>query len=862
DLKNRLLEANAVNRSQREIWSEGRRLERESVIADTVANAGRRRPLKMLKRLATDPESPRWIKSLLSLGNRSTIAHLIGGRLGTMLREDVWDGERRVYDLWMRGRDAVKAAVERAGLEWGSEDLRRISSLTFGDKAEVLAIEIDGRTVEATPAEWMTLYALLGDEGHGSHLRHGAPIVFARQRVSGQPIPMGRVNADLVIRQLPDELKRIVDDAKRWYGRNVTPAEAKAFREHFGFAMEKFHGYFRGKRVPADAKAREEMLGQADAGGSAPGHEPRLSGMGAWKLRDEAATKAPYLIGDFFGEFDSMVKESAARIFMNKTVRSLQSLLLDKDQVQPALTKAYGRELLPVLSEMINDSAIVFKRPRIRSRFNRWLSKASRNVARAFLSVAPSPALKNIGGVFKLAAVIEPKYLAPATRETFSGDVYKRLIAASPFLRYRHEQSAALRAYNAIENLESDLLGPPKKRELVKRAAKGQLGRLGELADRSRMMDWADARASVVAFRAYELQAEKEHADWTPRQRLEWAAERAERAVRQTQNPTTTIDRTRIAARHVDDLVSSLLMFRSDSLASLNLLLQGMMTGPKATLRNVAAVSANHAWAAAVSAALRVGPIAAAAAIAGTGDDEKYRKGRRSFWSVFGEEFASNTLGVVPYAPEATEGAVRSVQVVWGTESPTEFRFSPSPVVRALEDGFQGLINVGRGVKSAHDAQTEAEARRAAKLWHGGLYDAAVNGSTLAGLPVQPTAAILRRVYQGATAEIDPKTARDAAAAAVKRGDQAEAARAIAAALRTAAPGELEKTITATRNALFDHGPKGKLTEKEWQAKLKASPADAKRLRKEQADWELSVWRAMREPSAAARKRTREAKGK
>jgi hypothetical protein len=781
----------------------------------------------------TKPQTSLRFNAAVAHMNRDTIARFMGdGSLRRMLVEDVWAAENKYqHDLYL-GAEARRQAVETTGLEFGSPEARKLSATTAGDKADSVMIKAGGKNIEMTPAEVGGLIARITDlEARGKLLDAG----FVLDRLpNNEPIRISRDEIKPLERSTDptiDRMRRIVAALKDDLAERVTPAEAASFREHFGYDMELHPGHWHQRRK-IDRSGTPGMID-----GSAHAPAPTLSSMGAWKLRDPAANKSPYLIGDVFAEHADMIREAAARTHLNQPTRNLQVLLRD-GALQDAVTKRYGPDFWKAINDTARQSAIILEPPQVESKIKRGVEYMKRNYSRAVLSANPSPILKNLGGIAKIPAYIEPKYVALAMKDMASPAVYKRMIEGSPFLRARHEQSAAIRASHALGEV-SDVLGKPSLPQLMREAKSRPWKTLGELADRLPFFSWADSRASVVAWRANELKVEALHPDWTPAQKTKWVAEQTEPVIRRTQNPGSIIDMSRTAAKHRGDMLSLGMMFQSDNIVNLNMLIQGAMEGKKEFAKKAAGVAANDAWAASVTTMLRAGLPALVAIAAGKGAEYALQKHSDDAKDTFVKEALKNGLGKFYGANQLADIADAIWTALADNKPSSRLDTLTDPITSTITGGVRALVGAAdTGAKLLEDQNEKQQAKTIDSMLRN-LERLGLAGSNLAGMPIAPVYALGKRLVRAGTEGPDQAKVVRLASAALRGGNTEGAAKAIRTAAQAAKDSdERDKLLKAIRERMRDHGPRGAMSAKDWEAHLASKSPEARRaLEAAQDEW-------------------------
>lgn len=175
---------------------------------------------------------------------------------------------------------------------------------------------------------------------------------------------------------------------------------------------------------------------------------------------------------------------------------------------------------------------------------------------------------------------------------------------ASPYFRQRYDTSIFRRVTPSLGE-RPPTLGSSSVRELGGRLLDvtkptRSLGALGELIDKIPILNAFDSVASQVAWGAAEAKADR--LGLKGAERDAFVAREAERAVRRTQNSSSPLDMSGIAARARGSLLSPFLQFTSDANKSWNLLWSAWYRGDASFRRALVGVALNAAFAAAVSA--------------------------------------------------------------------------------------------------------------------------------------------------------------------------------------------------------------------------------------------------------------------
>lgn len=594
-----------------------------------------------------------------------------------MLSEDLWDRETAKHAQDLAGREALAEAMQSAGFTPGSDEVQRWSAEVMGGgkrgwkRAGRSNVTLgDGRVLEMTPAEHMALYGTLTDGDAGPQIASGrAPVRFERQQLTGEPVRLGPGDAERIIDALDPKMREIVDRAKQFIEREIRPGVFEAFREQKGYDLIPVENYYRTRRDRSESgqeaqivrtnalRALKALEGEHAEGSMRHGFRQALENLGFLKPRTGGSS--PYLIGDFFGDYTSMVQDGSTVAHMTRAVRQLESVT-GNPTVRSALTRVYGKGITRHLDRFTQDAKLMFRPPR--TNLERVHQGLVRNISRAVLTLNPSAMLKNIGGVFKLIDQINPVDLAAGMRSMYSRDV-NTILKTDGFFRERYD-GTAYRRVSPMLGERLPMAGETSAADAAVRMLKvwrpGEAyGAMGDLIDRLPLYDAADAvpiRAAIAARLHEAKRIGIPEAD-----RLTWAARQAQHAVRRTQNTASALDMSNFAAENRGGLATSITIFKSDAYKAWSMLRGAAGERGVASARFARALSGvalNSAWASAVTAGLSM---AAIRGMMGVPQDDKDRTVAENFVRAF----LRNTAGMVPGLEETV---LNPVLAAWDTK--------------------------------------------------------------------------------------------------------------------------------------------------------------------------------------------------
>ena len=860
----RVHELRASQRHFAQVLAEGKMVSRTEVVDELLANMAKKHQfIKDTRRVKGDPDASALSKFFWLGDNRDTMAAILGdGRFGDMLNRAIVEGETRMMADENRGEEARRKIIEAEGWKWGSTELRELSAAAEGQRAKLVTLNFPSGAVikDATPAEVAELYAVATDSDARKKILGGTPVKLARTEYTlGQSEGVKLKRADLVYLEkvIDPKLKRVVDGLKADFLKNVTPGERASYREHFGFDMPQWKGYWhtRRRREQQDPKA---LVGNWNESG------PRsLASTSMWKERVENPGKAPYLIGDVFQTHAKMVRDAAARTHLNRPVRSLHAVLRDS-AVQTAVRQRLGTGFYRNLARKAEESAVILASSnRESSTFDRVVLGGVRNLYRGFLSFNPNSILQNIGGASRVLPYIDPAYYAAGSKGMADPAVFKRMVEASPFLADKHTKNAAVMTAQTLGET-SEVLGPLMAGDLRKRLslvklAKNPTGLMqwfrdaGTAIDRVPLYSFGDSRPSVFTWAAKEAEVNAKHPEWSAKRKTEWVARETEALIRRTQQPHTTIGMPTLQAAWRGTWKAAFVQFTSDAIAQTNMLRSAYFRhGVKSRefWRAVAATQLNTVVSNVIRFFFRNGVRLIAAGLAGN-EDERYlteSQGRgwvEQFARFMLTEHAALNAGSVYFGSQVYELGEALVAAM--TDRPSRSAdMALTPIGRSMADtlryGMEWVKAISKDVEGMSDADRERLAEQRAKA----LERTLTTGLPLAGVPLVPIYNLYKRAVRGATGQADAKVTYGAATERLKAGDPAEAGRILRLIMRQEP--DRAKAIDKARTALIRRGPMGTLTETERTQVLRSMPAaERDRVVTERREWTQNVNRAIRE---------------
>ncbi len=658
-----------------------------------------------------------------------TVGAMMGDAdLNRLISEDFWDGETAVHADRKRAMDALKKMLERAGYEWGSDRLANLSRAASGRRADVLTLKLpNAGSVDATPGEWMGLYATATDAGAREEILDRTGITWSRDKRM-DPILLTVADLDALESQLPETLRSVVLAAKRYIEKRVRPGVFRAYREQTGHDLIPVDFYWPTHRnyvQPPPERLINTSSGQV---------RRALEKLGFLKEREGG--RMPYLINDFFKEFHDHTFEAAAVTHMTRRVRSAENVFKDP-RMQKAIEGAFGDGMNREIGEIIEAAKLITQVPRTMSeQATAWLK---RNFAKAVLLLNPKTWMKQIGGVFKLltAKGLSLKHWTAGVGRMFSAEVSK-ILSDGAYFRDRYEDSIWRRVTPALGERvpllgESGALDAGLRLVMGAKTPGGPLakawgqvasryGAMSDLIDRITILNWFDSLSARVAIAGKLAQAEAENVPEESRRR--WVEREAEYLMRRTQNGHSSLEQSSLARRSRGDLLGAFLMFTSDSTKTYNMVARAWQGDKEDKAKALVALALNALW----------------AMIVGGLSTLLFKRDPEKAMAAAARELGNNTLGLA-YGGSAAVDAVSAFgraltgQPVWHGSN-----VATAPMFRSVEQLEKGIQIMVKGLGSEGTFRTgprRGQDRRAAYLWEGGE-KAALAATDILGIPISP----------------------------------------------------------------------------------------------------------------------------
>jgi hypothetical protein len=671
--------------------------------------------------------------------------HLTPDTIGAMMGDpdahkllalDFFEGEDLVHADRKSAEDAMKTIVEAAGYKWGSDELMSLSRSSSGRASEVMTMKLpDAGSIDATPAEWMGLYATATDAGANANILDGTGITWNRDKYMDE-FKLSAADLEALEAQLPKPLKQIVVETKRYIESNVREGVFAAYREQTGFDLIKVQNYWPTKRNRNQPPAERLINAKPTTVRRA------LENLGFLQER-EPATNTPYLVGDFFKVFHDHTYEAAAMTHMTRRVRSTENVFKDK-RVRREIAKKFGDEMNTEIDKIIEAGKLID--PQDLKPLQRTVNMMSRAFSKAKLTLNPVTWMKQIGGVFNLLAYVSPPRLVRAIGKMWSAEV-NEIMSEGAYYHNRYNDAVWRRVTPALGE-RGPLLGQPDMLAIGKRLAlgdkvaggifrkiwagqvKGRAGAIGDAIDRIAILNWFDSLCARVAIAA----KLDEHKGLGKNERIERATRESALLMRRTQNGHSVLEQSSFARDSRGTLASAMLLFTSEPIKRYNMITRGYAEdGLRGAARGGLAGALNTAWASMV--------VYLFGGLLGDDDEKRAADAKSEFVrGVTGISYAAAPLN------DMIDAVVRATAV---QPQKRNADYTQVPALRPVEDLVRGIGDIAASLGPAGEGrfksgENRGESKAGVMLWDG-VERVGLSVSDMLGLPISPGYRYIRR---------------------------------------------------------------------------------------------------------------------
>lgn len=637
---------------------------------------------------------------------------------------------------------ALKDALEKSGRTWGSEKLLGTSRVAFGDKeATAVPLKLSGGEIKATPAEWLSAAAHLGDQQTADQVLRGRKINWDRDK-NATPFTIKPGDIRTISNWVKENGWQPVVDAMKSHIEGNRQRLFDVVKKLRGDVLTPYKGYW-SRRIN-----RAQQIDEANLPDAKAVIDRKLENMNFLKSRDENA-QAPILFGDAFQEYLKHTHDAAMVMNMADPVANATAFLSHPSLVQ-AIERHYGADMLDYLKTYLKGA--IGGRGEATTGFDKFQNAITKNFARAQLMANPSPWLKQIGGILKLTAEIPYKHWVSGLKDAMSPKIYKEMTDASATLWDRHEGNFAHLASPMLGEA-GPTLGEMTLKDAVKRFGRGvargdikqAYGSTLQMVDKLKAMNYFDSMVSRTAWSARKQQVNAEHPDWTPEQKKDWMVETVNRDISRTQNTGDSLHMSGFSRKNLHSpYARAMLLFSSDNNKNFNMLQRAAHMPAKDAARTVTSIALNTLWSSLVNTARYAGiPLAARALLGGPSDEDMGKQKQDTAAQSMAWNIAKNLAGTV----YGGDNAVRIVESMAKQSKEADVNTAPEEVMSQL---FTGLSQIGAAMGQDGEFKSgphKGEGKSQVNAMRG-LEQILIGGSGIAGLPIPPAYLMGKKAYQ------------------------------------------------------------------------------------------------------------------
>lgn len=575
----------------------------------------------MLDRLSQRPELPKtgegrgaeeayWKRVARNRTNwESMLEDLDGwqaGGVGKRLFAQVLRGRRESLRLQHEFQDAFAEMVRANGFP----SLAAFQAELSGTLGRALQKRVKVKVGEADSislGQAAYLYAASSDDGFIARIGAGQRMQF-RDDSTGKPFVLTKATLDAVAKQIPANVRKIIDDGKALYDAQFFDRMSRVNKRLKGFHLEKERGYWgiklnrrysEGAGTPMSWR-RQVIRALEEAG---------------FMQERVGPSKSPMLIGDFGTDIMLRSRAAATTITKAEATKLLQRVLLHPD-MQTAISARFGKRMVERLERRISlfSGGDMFIEPDMgglralqslwaRGKTQLWAPTWARNALAGGVRVLDE---LDAGDVAKAAAkkptkteFEELKRYSPELRERWDGRMlsafYDPSVQAGEDTNWRLAVEGTFRQlHEAAKNVQGGKWG-----EVVRSI--GEVGKPWKaFLDALTISSYFDAQAAILAYRVFQTKA-PQNLDAEGKKR--WAARHATRVFERVSNTATNeyANDVQLDARE-RFFIQSLIPFTGDTAKAMNMLYRSFKRGPKRFARTVGVIALSATMSGIVSA--------------------------------------------------------------------------------------------------------------------------------------------------------------------------------------------------------------------------------------------------------------------
>jgi hypothetical protein len=424
------------------------------------------------------------------------------------------------------------------------------------DTRETLDLPDAGK-LELSRPEMLDLYGHSQDAQTKADIENGIGWNFEANRL-GRRIKLTPADVEAIAGKLRPEERAIIDWHKKYVNDALTEPAIRAKLAIDQRAPEPIEGYWpRARNLAANPRAELPTEWQQV-------QKKWLENIPSMKERGHDP-RTPIMVRNAIEVMHDFVHDTANLIHLAEPLHSAAAVL-QHPEVRGAVERGYGPQLNRQINQYLLDTAGASDRP-ARTIAEKIAGVIMRNISRAWLTLNPSPMLKNaIPGTISLMPEFDPADLSHGVKEAAKPGAYKRMLDASPVAWNRYEGGGLYGQYSPLLEKRATPTAQLSTVEALKR------GKIGAAIDAIPLMKKADAVPFTVAFHAAEHFIDRTQPGLTGEARTQAILDKFHEAVYRTQNGTSSSEISYAAslARQRGPLLQAFLMFQSDANKKLN----------------------------------------------------------------------------------------------------------------------------------------------------------------------------------------------------------------------------------------------------------------------------------------------------
>lgn len=444
--------------------------------------------------------------------NLEQVSEMLGDVGRKIFYSDLNDGYREGLSLWHKGRDVLKSAMQKNGLDPDTDETAKWAQ-------KEVSIPTAGGMVKIERQQKLSLAAHIMDTSTRAELLKGG-ILLGEQKETGSRIKLTDDDLSSILATLDEKETAVVSAIRGYLNNDLKKAVNRAALALYGFEKAVSGDYFPRKRKLEQTGMTPEQKRWGKGS---------LEGMGIFKER--STSSAPVIIDSIFHVYNQHIKAAGMFAGMSVPVRNIK-VILESGGVRKSATAQYGKQFITRIEDHLE--ALQDMGSPGGGEVNRGLAKFLRNIQASFLGFNPRSMLKQFGGLFTASAEMSAEDLGKGMAGMGSKRIRELITKYSPKLRERYD-SAGAGIFNPSFDLDDGVLV----------AAKSKLNKFHDTAMSG--LTAFDRAISEAIWGAAEAEIKRSHPNLVGDSFYEKVALRAEEVVSRTQNVTSVIDMSGVA---------------------------------------------------------------------------------------------------------------------------------------------------------------------------------------------------------------------------------------------------------------------------------------------------------------------------